>query len=42
MKMMKKAAFACAAALVLCGAAFAADYPRKPITMVVGYAAGGG
>ena len=42
MKMMKNVAFACAAALVLCGAAFAADYPRKPITMVVPYAAGGG
>ena len=42
MKMMKKVAFALTCALALGASAFAADYPRKPITMVVPYAAGGG
>ena len=42
MKMMKKVSFALTCALAFGASAFAADYPRKPITMVVPYAAGGG
>ncbi len=42
MKLMKKMAFVFVCILALGASATVAAYPTKPITMVVGYAAGGG
>ena len=38
---LRRTAIACGAALLASGAAWASDYPNKPVTVVVGYPAGG-